>query len=59
MGKERGGTGMVAGIGDGSESDIDESLRASAPWLYSEPFKFRVGRLVLEVSLFSMGFLGI
>lgn len=59
MGKERGGTGIAAGMGDGSESDMDEGLRASAPWLYSEPFRFRVGRLGLEVSLFSIGFLGI
>jgi hypothetical protein len=50
---------MAAGMGDGSESDMDEGLRASAPWLYSEPFRFRVGRRGLEVSLFSMGFLGI
>jgi hypothetical protein len=59
VGKERGGTGMVAGIGDGSESDMGEGLRISAPWLYSEPFRFKVGRLGLEASLFSTGFLGI
>ena len=59
MGKDSGGTGIAAGIGDGKESGIGDGLSASGPSWYSEPLRFKVGRLGFEASLLSLGFLGI